>query len=442
MKLKTIKVSGYKNIYNIALEMTSLLSIVAVNNFGKSNVLEAIGFGFLFLNASDKTRYSLMRNIDNIPLNPQLENDNFSFELEFEAEGDSQYKYVNYGFEFSWSKDDESGNKIEKEWLAMRESPSVRYTRVLRRNTDTTEYKPDKTSASFKKLKLNVNQLAINVLSMLEGVKYDAVIKDILGFEYYVCSTLDLNTRFDSVPLDFILPGLNKKTDGFDDDDVSREVYMLKKSYPEHYDKFKEAILTLFPEFENIEVNTMAVAGEEREKLEMFTKSVTGSHDMKVPFRIKDEVYRVMIKSAYINQYVDLSMMSKGTKRIFCLLANAFVAKIRSIGIIGIEELETSIHPRMMKELLEILNETLDYTSVLITSHSPYLIQYLKPENIYVGVPSAEGVASFRKLKNKKIKKMLKEADNLGMSSGEYLFNLMAGESTEHTILKEILEDD
>ena len=96
----------------------------------------------------------------------------------------------------------------------------------------------------------------------------------------------------------------------------------------------------------------------------------------------------------------------------------------------------------MMKELLEILNETLDYTSVLITSHSPYLIQYLKPENIYVGVPSAEGVASFRKLKNKKIKKMLKEADNLGMSSGEYLFNLMAGESTEHTILKEILEDD
>ena len=73
MKLKTIKVSGYKNIYNIALEMTSLLSIVAVNNFGKSNVLEAIGFGFLFLNASDKTRYSLMRNIDNIPLNPQLE---------------------------------------------------------------------------------------------------------------------------------------------------------------------------------------------------------------------------------------------------------------------------------------------------------------------------------------------------------------------------------
>ena len=47
-----------------------------------------------------------------------------------------------------------------------------------------------------------------------------------------------------------------------------------------------------------------------------------------------------------------------------------------------------------------------------------------------------------RERKNKKIKKMLKEADNLGMSSGEYLFNLMAGESTEHTILKEILEDD
>ena len=80
------------------------------------------------------------------------------------------------------------------------------------------------------------------------------------------------------------------------------------------------------------------------------------------------------------------------------------------------EELETSIHPRLLKNLLEILGEALENTNIIISSHSPYLVQYFKSDNIYVGVPTDNGTAVFRKVKSGKIKALLNNARDLAMS--------------------------
>lgn len=50
--------------------------------------------------------------------------------------------------------------------------------------------------------------------------------------------------------------------------------------------------------------------------------------------------------------------------------------------MIAIEEIEISIHPKLLKKLLEIINELSKNIGVFITSHSPRLIQYLKQDDI------------------------------------------------------------
>ncbi len=58
----------------------------------------------------------------------------------------------------------------------------------------------------------------------------------------------------------------------------------------------------------------------------------------------------------------------------------------------------------MTQELLEILNESIGDASLLLTRHSPYLVQYRKPENLYIGVPNGDGAASFRRMNPSKLK--------------------------------------
>ena len=99
-----------------------------------------------------------------------------------------------------------------------------------------------------------------------------------------------------------------------------------------------------------------------------------------IPFKIRDELYRVIITNKNLNQAINISTMSTGTKRIFWLLANVFIASAKGMSIVGVEELETSIHPRLLKGLLEVLDEVLDNTSLIISSHSPFLVQYIKAE--------------------------------------------------------------
>ena len=206
----------------------------------------------------------------------------------------------------------------------------------------------------------------------------------------------------------------------FDDEDLSRSLYNLGKGSPEKYGDFQAAIYTLFPEFENISAVSYAMNPEEHSRL---VKALgTSDSNEVVPFRIKDELYRLMIKSAHVNQPVDASYMSTGTKRIIWLIANVMIAGAKGAGGIGIEEVETSIHPRMTQELLEILNESVIDTSLLLISHSPYLIQYLKPEKIYIGVPNDDGVASFKKMRQSKVKSAVTAAYNHGFGLCEYLF--------------------
>ena len=94
----------------------------------------------------------------------------------------------------------------------------------------------------------------------------------------------------------------------------------------------------------------------------------------------------------------------------------------------------------MIQELLEIIDENLGNTGMIVTSHSPYLIQYLKPRCLYVGVPNEEGIASFKKCATR-LCLSYEGSARAGFGFGEYLFSLMSSDEDGALVLSSYLED-
>lgn len=117
------------------------------------------------------------------------------------------------------------------------------------------------------------------------------------------------------------------------------------------------------------------------------------------------------------------------------------MANAHSAQCLGVEEIETSIHPRMLRQLLEILDENIGDTALLVTSHSPLLIQYLKPRQIYLGVPNETGVARFRSIREDALDSISSFAHDRGLGFGEYLFELMSSDGEDTEVLANSLKE-
>lgn len=437
MNIKRIQVGYFKNLDEITLDCSKMISLVSVNNYGKSNLLEGIKFGLDFITLSPKMRSARMHWRRGIPLTPALVGKDYFFSIEFEDTTLGEYRYIRYGYRFAWYNDIGTGGRITDEFLELRSTESVKYTSYLKRAEN--KYRSSKSTTAFRKLALSDDTLAIDVIGMVEDVDIADVVTAIKNISYRLCDSLELSDSFDPSPIEFDF-GENVV---LGNEDIPRMLATLMNKRPELYKLYLETIYDLFPEFSKVELQTLEVKGQDNLKALLLTNINSDSKEAKtaIPYHIRDELYRLVIKSNYLNQPISMEHMSTGTKRIFWLIANAVVSKYTNICLLGIDEVETSIHPRMIRNLLEALSEILGNTSMIVTSHSPYLIQYLKPESIYVGVPNSEGVAKFKRIQRKKLKSLINTTRNLEVSIGEYLFELMSGDDDSAKVLSSYLED-
>lgn len=436
MKLLSLTVGGFRNIAETTIELGGITAFVSPNNYGKSNLLKAIEFATIFINESPRTRSVMMGYVGGIPLVPELAKEDFRFQVEFEDPDLGEYRFVRYGFSFSWRRDDGTGQVITDETIEINPQRGGRWTNYLRR--DKGKYKKSHDTRSFRTIQLDGNQLAIDVLTAIEDIDINPAIKMIKEIGFMLCASIDASSRFRPTPLEIKDDAEGEKMVAFDDEDLPRAMYRLKVNHKERYDDLLSALFTLFPEFEDISVNPYELKKEEHDALEKTLQTPDGEED--VPFRIRDELYRMTVRSSNLNQPVNITMMSMGTQRIVWLLTNVIIAEAYDAQCIGIEEVETSIHPKMLGELLELLDENIGETSLLITSHSPFLIQYLKPQQIYIGEPSDNGIARFKRIREDEVEKINSYAHDRGLGFGEYLFELMSSDSDGSAMLASVLE--
>ena len=133
----------------------------------------------------------------------------------------------------------------------------------------------------------------------------------------------------------------------------------------------------------------------------------------------------ILLKKNLANP-VNFSMMSDGAKRVFMILTKVIVSSVSNISLIAIEEPENSIHPGLFQAYIQIISQLLDDCKVIITSHSPYIISYLNPSWIHVGMNRKAGVAEFFTFRKSGQKQLENDAAGFNMSMGDYLFSLLA----------------
>lgn len=428
MKLNRIKISGIFNLKDVEISLDDLSALIAPNNYGKSNVLQAINFGVFFMEASLKRKMSLMRNRSLIPINTVLEGNPFSFELEGEfSDGSGTFSFI-YGYSFDWLKTSkgDAGAKIIGEYLKMKSDDDLKFKSYISRdNTDVAYYLASQTGRCSKQLPVGGNILALNKLANFDDLFYIDSIRKLNKLDVREISTLQHpDNLFNLIAPDDDMNELSLEYPR--EAKVGYYLNSLKELAPDKYELLKDVVMGLLvtiEDFEPVQIDLRKDVEEEEKK--------------NLPFRLPETFYDVRVKERYNNQYTSISRISSGSKKIFFILTLVIAAEINKIPLVLLEELENSVHPKLLQNLLTAIVQLAGDTKVLITSHSPYLIKYLEPTKMKFGIPSVQGVADFRSLKPSKVVKVLKNASAEEVSVGEYMFEMLLDMDCDDELINE-----
>lgn len=107
---------------------------------------------------------------------------------------------------------------------------------------------------------------------------------------------------------------------------------------------------------------------------------------------------------------------SSGTLRMLALMT-ALLGEVDT-SMVGIEEPENYIHPSALKAFAEYLRSASEKVQILVTTHSPLLLDCLpKPEEVAVVRRTAEGTEIAKEVDSKAVQKALDES---GFGLGEF----------------------
>lgn len=414
MEIKRVSASGFANLDSFDLELSKFNALVALNNYGKSNAIMAVDFGIDFIGASPELRRNMMAFRPFIPINIYTEKKPFCFEVELE------YKFINedcnvlYGFSFDWAKDKKGEGKIiRSEYLKIKTlAKDSKYRQLISREDNKALYLPSASGRCDKPLKVREDELALNKLQNFDELFYIDLLDAIDTIEPLSVNTLQHPNKLFRTITDEVVK-TEYSLDIPKDSDVAFFIYSLKMLDKRRFSLFSDVVKSLLPslvEFDPIEIDV---------------KGMRNKKKIDVPLTFPEKIYDISVKEKNCNQFTAIASLSSGSQKLFYVLAMAVAAEINEVPLIMFEELENSIHPGLLQKLLQVLAGLMEKTKVLITSHSPYLLQYLDIDEISIGIPNKKGLAVFKKIKKTKMRKATELASQAGISIGDLIFDQM-----------------
>lgn len=412
MKIQAVVIDGFKNLSNVKIRFDNITALVALNNFGKSNVLSAIDFGMTFIKSSVSEKQIMMANSNLIPMNKAMLGRNYKYEMEVSTEINSQEYLVQYGFEFNWKDSVGKAPKIVGEYLKVKLNiRGQKFTQLIGRSENNALYKSSETGRCSSKINVDSAELVVNKLKAFDDIYYFEIIKKINNMKIYMENNLD--AKFFYQPNPIIRNGLENEM--INADNLPRIIYNLKTQYSGKFDLLKDVYTKLFPNIEDVIVKQIPIGGTEDNQI-----------PEDAPFVFSKYIYVLLVRDCNLSNSIDFASMSDGAKRVFLILTKIIVSSISNVSLIAIEEPENSVHPGLFQAYIRIIHQLLDDCKVIITSHSPYIVSYLDPAWIHVGMNVKPGVAEFFSFKNSGQKQLKKDATHYHMSMGDYLFSLLS----------------
>ena len=413
MKIQAVLIDGFKNLSNVKISFDNITALVALNNFGKSNVLSGIDFGLDFIKASIEDKKDMMSNSNLIPINCSMVGRNYRYEMEVSTDINNEEYIIQYGYEFEWKDSEDKEPQIVSEFLKVKlDEKGQKFTQLINRSADLALYKSSETGRCSSKIRVENAELVANKLRAYDELYYAQIITKLNGMKIYMENNLDAKSFYQPDPI--IRKGFENEM--INADNLPRVIYNLKKQNPDKFELLKDVYSQLFPDIEDVIVKQFKING------------LTNNEELpeNLPFVFSNNYHVLFVKEKNLVNPVNFSMMSDVAKRVFMILTKIIVSSVSNISLIAIEEPENSVHPGLFQSYIQIISQLLDDCKVIITSHSPYIISYLDPSWIHVGVNKTAGVAEFFTFKKLGKKQLENDAAGFNMSMGDYLFSMLA----------------
>ena len=392
MIIDSFIIEGISNIGHLRLDVREMNALIAPNGYGKSNALSAISFGLMFLNTNEETRRQMLRS-HYLPINVSMQEKKFHFEIYGRIERDDRTEMVQYGYECQWAEGTVPGYVLS-EWLKIKAEDEQRYRQMMNRQDGYyCMIVPSATGRCNKPYAATPQQPVLPAIAS-GGLFLSDLAKEICDIRIPNLNTLDNPESYFSVEGGDGIPMLGGMT-------LCEYIYQMKETDADSFSILSDGIRQLIPGIVSFEPNEITLSDG------------------------RSKVYDIRVQEEHNSLPTSIRLLSGGSKRIIFLFTLCMAARKQNIPMIMVEEPENSVHPRLMEDLLLILQAYASNTKILMTSHSPYLMRYMQPDQMYFGLPMNDGLAHFKKVNPSKLKYLYKYAGDMELTFGEFMFDFM-----------------
>jgi len=132
-----------------------------------------------------------------------------------------------------------------------------------------------------------------------------------------------------------------------------------------------------------------------------------------VPEITSDERLLLRFKDAAFEKPLPAQYMSDGTMRLAALLTLLY--EPNATGLLGLEEPENELHPRLLLRLAEELVQATEMRQLLVATHSPALLDALEPEQVWILHRGADGYTQATRTADiPQVKELVEDGSPLG----------------------------
>ncbi|MEO0115782.1 MAG: AAA family ATPase [candidate division WOR-3 bacterium] len=366
MPINKLIIKNYKSLKDVSLEMKSFMVFIGPNNAGKSNILDCLSFLSEFGRRGDEIGGVIRRGgFEQIVHNGIISNP-ITFELEgsLKIKGEEiVYKYYIelIGERFGGFRNNKELFVVEGVEKPLLEFPGEQNLAIVR----------DKTGKQTGKIGRGYSYLYIPYFDDINQYP----ILGTFANEMQNWTFLNLLPPLMREPLP-VRKELQLQTWG---ENLSVVLHDLQVENPPKFKEIEQILKLAVPELEEL------------------TTGLT-SHDPGKTF--------IRITEKNLKMSIPAWNMSDGSLRLLGVLAALYLPS--PLPLIGIEEPENYVHPRLLELIVDLLKNASEKSQILVTTHSPYFVDLLQPEDLYI-VEKQEGQTKIKKAEDKKgIKETLK----------------------------------
>lgn len=417
-----IFLSGFRNVVDTRISTNDIACLVSSNNYGKTNVIDGILFGIKFFKTTQSDREAQMGLSLDTPAMQTNPSKSFDFELTLKDENGEE---IVYGYSFVWGTTDKPGF-IQNEYLKIAKEGNKRPTTlIVREKPEVFRYKSTDTSTKMNELSIAHSNLALSVLSVLNDIFFIYEIQTVTSCRFINDYFFDVNREEITIDLSGAKNGQVGLTT------LSSAFAKLKRENPNDASALVDAMKSLFPDIEDL----ISVDGtiEVKDGKSVLSNTYSNPWDT--------HLSAVFVKSRTLSKPIDFRHMSVGFRRIFGFLLHILqLQDDEKPTILAIEEPENSIQPSLLKMFLDIVKGFNSRLTIIFDSHSPFILSYLSPSSLYLGLPSDDGAACFRPFKASKIGPLENDAYESDLLIGQYITDLLGGDKEDIEKLNRYLE--